>query len=197
MNNAAALYFKDEFGQSTESAAAIASIFGWMNLFARGLGGFFSDKMNARMGMRGRIIVQTVLLLVEGALVLVFANTSSLGGAIAVMIVFSLFVQAAEGSTFGMVPYIDPASTGSISGIVGAGGNSGAVGFGMGFRQLDYEEAFIIMGLTIMGSAVLSIFINIKGHRGLFWGKDDLVETKKATLVIPEQDSEAADEVNA
>jgi NNP family nitrate/nitrite transporter-like MFS transporter len=197
MNNAAALYFKDEFGQSTESAAAIASIFGWMNLFARGLGGFFSDKANARMGMRGRIIVQTVLLLVEGALVLVFANTSSLGGAIAVMIVFSLFVQAAEGSTFGMVPYIDPASTGSISGIVGAGGNSGAVGFGMGFRQLDYEEAFIIMGATIMGSAVLSIFINIKGHRGLFWGTDDPVETKKGTLVIPEQDAEAADEVNA
>jgi NNP family nitrate/nitrite transporter-like MFS transporter len=50
MNNAAALYFKDEFGQSTESAAAIASIFGWMNLFCRGLGGFASDKLNARMG---------------------------------------------------------------------------------------------------------------------------------------------------
>jgi NNP family nitrate/nitrite transporter-like MFS transporter len=39
MNNAAALYFKDQFDLSTESAAAIASIFGWMNLFARGLGG--------------------------------------------------------------------------------------------------------------------------------------------------------------
>lgn len=56
MNNAAALYFKDEFNQSTESAAAIASIFGWMNLFARGMGGFISDWANARMGMRGRII---------------------------------------------------------------------------------------------------------------------------------------------
>jgi hypothetical protein len=37
-----------EFGQS-ESAAAIASIFGWMNLFARGFGGYFSDKANAKM----------------------------------------------------------------------------------------------------------------------------------------------------
>jgi len=37
-NNAAALYFKDEFDQTTKSAAAIASIYGWMNLFARGLG---------------------------------------------------------------------------------------------------------------------------------------------------------------
>ena len=188
MNNAAALYFKDEFGQSTESAAAIASIFGWMNLFARGLGGFLSDKANARMGMRGRIIVQTVLLLVEGALVLVFANTSSLGGAIAVMIVFSAFVQAAEGSSYGIVPYINPPATGSIAGIVGAGGNSGAVGFGFGFRQLDYEQAFVIMGATIMGSAALSIFINIKGHRGLLWGTDDVVQKGKATLVVPEAD---------
>jgi NNP family nitrate/nitrite transporter-like MFS transporter len=52
MNNAAALYFKEEFGQSTESAAAIASLFGWMNLFARGVGGFTSDKLNSKLGMR-------------------------------------------------------------------------------------------------------------------------------------------------
>ena len=50
MNNAAALYFVDRFGQTTEAAAAIASIFGWMNLFARGMGGYASDKMNAKMG---------------------------------------------------------------------------------------------------------------------------------------------------
>ena len=50
MNNAAALYFREEFGQTTESAAAIASIFGWMNLFARGLGGFISDYCNAKCG---------------------------------------------------------------------------------------------------------------------------------------------------
>ena len=193
MNNAAALYFKDEFGQSTESAAAIASIFGWMNLFARGVGGFMSDKANARMGMRGRIIVQTFLLLVEGGLVLVFANTSSLGGAIAVMIVFSAFVQAAEGSSYGIVPYINPPATGSIAGIVGAGGNTGAVGFGFGFRQLAYEDAFIIMGFTIMGSAVLSLFINIKGHRGLLCGTDDIVQREKATLVVPEAEEVADD----
>jgi len=50
MNNAAALYFVEVFDQTTESAAAIASIFGWMNLFARGLGGFCSDKLNSKFG---------------------------------------------------------------------------------------------------------------------------------------------------
>lgn len=183
MNNAAALYFKDEFGQSTESAAAIASIFGWMNLFARGCGGFLSDYANSRLGMRGRIWVQWSLLLGEGALVLIFAQTKELGGAIVVMIFFSLFVQSAEGSTYGIVPYVDPPSTGSIAGIVGAGGNSGAVGFGMGFRQLDYEAAFVIMGCAILGSAFLTVFVNIKGHSAMFWGVED--ETVKKYISTP------------
>ena len=197
MNNAAALYFKDEFGQSTESAAAIASIFGWMNLFARGLGGYLSDKANARCGMRGRIWAQAVLLFAEGALVLVFANTGELVTAIIVMMFFSLFVQAAEGSSYGIVPYIDPPATGSISGIIGAGGNSGAVGFGMGFRQLGYKDAFVIMGCTILGSSLLSPLINIKGHSAMLWGKDTIVATKSQTLAVPEPDDDKAEEVNA
>ena len=198
MNNAAALYFKDEFGQSTESAAAIASIFGWMNLFARGLGGFFSDIASARMGMRGRLWVQTIFLACEGALVLIFANSNSLGGAIVIMIFFSLFVQAAEGSSYGIVPYVDPPNTGSISGIVGAGGNSGAVGFGMGFRQLDYKEAFLIMGFTIIASCFLSPFIYIKGHSAMFYGKDEVVDKEKGGVIaVPEENAEDAADVNA
>merc|ERR1712151_735358 len=82
MNNAAALYFKDKFELTTETAAAIASIFGFMNLFARGLGGFFSDKGNAYLGMRGRLWAQTICLLCEGVMVLVFAQTNTLGMAI-------------------------------------------------------------------------------------------------------------------
>merc|ERR1712151_548353 len=168
MNNAAALYFRDEFGQSTESAAAIASIFGWMNLFARGLGGYFSDWFNKKMGMRGRILIQTICL----------------------MVIFSLFVQAAEGTSYGIVPYIDPPATGSIAGIIGAGGNTGAVCFGLGFRQLGYEKAFIVMGITIMASAVLSVFINIKGQSRLLCGgatpETGANKSLDATLEVPD-----------
>ena len=165
MNNAAALYFKDEFGQSTESAGAIASLFGWMNLFARGMGGYLSDYANAKHnGVQGRLRVQTVLLAFEGALVLVFAASRTLGGAIVIMVAFSLFVQAAEGSTYGIVPYVDPSSTGSIAGIVGAGGNLGAVLFGLGFQQLEYRQAFFIMGFAILASSILTLFVDIRGH---------------------------------
>jgi NNP family nitrate/nitrite transporter-like MFS transporter len=194
MNNAAASYFKKEFELTTESAAAIASIFGWMNLFARGLGGFTSDKFNAKMGMRGRLIWQTICLCIEGVMVLIFAQTKSLGLAIFILVIFSSFVQAAEGSTYGIVPYVDPPSTGSIAGIVGAGGNTGAVCFGLCFRQLKTKTAFYIMGFTVLGSSFLSALVSIKGHRSLLCGQDSeaveaawkKTETKNTTtLEVP------------
>jgi len=48
MNSAAAKYFHDRYRLTTDESAAIASIFGWMNLFARGLGGWLSDIMNMK-----------------------------------------------------------------------------------------------------------------------------------------------------
>jgi NNP family nitrate/nitrite transporter-like MFS transporter len=83
-------------------------LFGWMNLFARGLGGAFSDGLQESMGMRGRLIAQTMLLLFEGIAVVVFARTDTLAGAVIVLVLFSLFVQAAEGASYGNDPYVDP-----------------------------------------------------------------------------------------
>ena len=199
MDAAAALYFSEKFGQSTASAAAIASIFGWMNIFTRVLGGYISDRLNAKLGMRGRLLLQTVLLALEGVFALMFGKTNSLGVAIVIMVIFALFTEMACGSTYGIVPYVDPPNTGSISGIVGAGGNVGAVGFGLAFRQLPYETAFTIMGATIMGVSALSFLIKIKGHSALLWGTTDLPAVDKlgGTIVIPERDSATKEEVDA
>lgn len=167
MNNAAAMYFKEEFDMTTASAAAVASVFGWMNLFARGLGGFVSDKANAKQGMKGRLLWQTICLFVEGVLVIVFAHSSKLPYAILTLICFSVFVQAGEGSTYGVVPYVNPPVTGSVSGIVGAGGNVGAVVFGLCFQRLDSKLAFVVMGVIIIISSSFSFFVNIPGETRL------------------------------
>ena len=172
VNNAAALYFQDEFGQSTESAAAIASVFGWMNLFARGAGGLLSDVCNASLGMRGRLLWQSVCLVCEGLTIVLFAMTDRMASAIVMMAIFSIFVQAAEGSTYGIVPYVNPSVTGSIAGIVGAGGSCGAVVFGFMFRDLSYFNAFVLMGLVSASSSVLSLFIVIRGHAGVICGNE-------------------------
>jgi MFS transporter, NNP family, nitrate/nitrite transporter len=102
MTSAAALYFHEVFGLSREAAAAIASVFGWLNLFARGLGGALSDMWMQRYGMRGRLWIQTICLIGEGIFVLVFSHSKSLGGSIVSLVIFSLFVQAADGTCFGI-----------------------------------------------------------------------------------------------
>jgi MFS transporter, NNP family, nitrate/nitrite transporter len=170
MTQAAALYFQEEFGQSTASAAAIASVFGWMNLFARGIGGFCSDFANARSGLRGRLWCQVILLISEGSMIVLFAYTHQLATAILVMIVFSIFVQAAEGSTFGIVPYVDASVTGSVTGLVGSGGNVGGICFGLLFRVLSYRTAFTWMGISVVGGALTTMLFLIPGHRGLLMG---------------------------
>ena len=114
MTNAAALYFKDEYGQSTVSAAGIASIFGFMNLFARALGGVGSDIFNARKGIRGRLIWQTLTLFIEGVAIGVFAYSHTLAGSICALVFLSITVQSAEGSTFGIVPYVNRRFTGKF-----------------------------------------------------------------------------------
>jgi len=173
MNNAAVLYFTSEFGLSTAQAAAVGSAFGWMNVFARLLGGFISDRLNLKTGMRGRLWLQTILLLLEGLTIIVFAHATRLGGAIATMCVFSVFTQAVEGAIYGVVPYVSKLYTGSVSGLVGAGGNAGSVVFGFGFRNLDYRDAFVMMGSLVMASSLTSFFIKIPCHAGLVTGEDN------------------------
>lgn len=102
MTVAAEFYFHEVLGQSQEAAVSLASIFGWLNLFARGFGGALSDFCMQKFGMRGRLWVQTICLLGEGCFVLVFENSKTLGGSIVTMVIFSLFVQAADGTCFGI-----------------------------------------------------------------------------------------------
>jgi hypothetical protein len=101
------------------------------------------------------------------------------------MVFFSIFVQAAEGSTFGIVPYVDASVTGSVVGIVGAGGPAGGVCFALMFRALGYHSAFLWMGCAVMVSAVLTLFVAIPGHRSLLTGHDTaaiLEHRRKAKL---------------
>lgn len=184
MNNAAASYFVDKFGLETSEAAAIASVFGFMNIFARGLGGFLSDLANKRIGMKGRIWVQLILLLLEGICILIFAVVEDLPIAILVLTIFSIFVQGAEGSTYGIVPYVNPVAPGAVAGIVGAGGPSGAIAFGMGFLFLaERQNAYFLMGALVILSSISCLLLNIKGHGGIIFKSNEA--NSGNTLMVP------------
>ena len=192
MNNFSATYFVDKFKLKTASASAVASIFGFMNIFARGLGGFMSDKLMLKMGMRGRIIWQAITLIIEGLLIFAFASVNNLGLAIFLLTLFSIFVQAAEGSTYGIVPYVNRASPGAVAGIVGAGGPTGAVLFGLGFRQIEnVKHAYYFMASVVVLSGLSCALLTLKGHRGLLFGKDDIITQ---TINVPVKKDEEADD---
>ncbi|CAG8435007.1 4365_t:CDS:2 [Scutellospora calospora] len=50
------------------------------------------------------------------------------------MACFSLFTQGCCGTSYSIVPYIDPAATGIVTGLVGAGGNIGSLIFAAVFK---------------------------------------------------------------
>ena len=73
-----------------------------MNLFARGSGGWASDIANLRFGLKGRIWTHAVFLLLEGSLVIVMVFVNPFPAALSVMVLFSIAVQASEGTTFAL-----------------------------------------------------------------------------------------------
>lgn len=155
IHGTAALYFFDKFGLSLTTAGLVASLFGMMNLFARSLGGIFSDKLNKTGGLQGRARLLFLCLLLEGVFLIAFSQMTVLWIAIPLLIVCSLFVQMSEGATFAIVPYINKKSLGSVSGIVGAGGNFGAMvaGFMFKYGTEYFAQAYMMLGFVVVISA--------------------------------------------
>jgi MFS transporter, NNP family, nitrate/nitrite transporter len=151
-DNVASLHFVDTFKLSQSAAGFWAGIFGFMNLFARALGGVVSDKVGGRFGMKGKGILLGCMLLLEGIGIILFAKAGSFSIAIVSMLSFALFLKMANGSTYGIVPFINKNNVGLVSGIVGAGGNLGGMIFGFLFKSpsLTYVQAFTYIGFTVI-----------------------------------------------
>lgn len=161
INNIAALYFTDYFDLGLRTAGLVAGLFGLMNVFARTTGGIIGDRFGHRWGLRGRVRWLFVALFVEGCALILFSRVSVLPVAIGTMIVFSLFTQMSEGATYSVVPFINKQALGSVAGIVGAGGNMGAVAAGFLFRQegLSWPNALLILGCAVLVFSFLTFLV--------------------------------------
>ena len=161
INNVAALYFHDRFAMGVGLAGVIAGLFGLMNIFARTMGGFFGDRAGIRFGLRGRVLFLGGVLLMEGLALMFFSRMDALLLAIPAMLVFSVFVQMSEGATFSAVPFINRKALGTVAGIVGAGGNAGAVAAGFLFRveSVAVQDGFLYMGVAVVAASSLVLVV--------------------------------------
>lgn len=159
VDNIAALYFKDSFHVTLKLAGLLASLIGMMNLFARPLGGIAGDWTGNKWGMAGRTRLLGVTILVEGLLMVLFSRLTVLGPATIAFVLFGLSVCMACGVVFAVVPLVHPKAVGSVSGIVGAGGNLGAVLAAMLFKSesLSGANAFLILG-SLVAAASFCVF---------------------------------------
>jgi NNP family nitrate/nitrite transporter-like MFS transporter len=119
------------------------------------------DRCGERWGLAGRVKWLFAALLIEGLMLMLFSRMSVLITAIPMLLLFSLFVQMSEGATYAVVPFINPRALGSVAGIVGAGGNAGAVAAGFLFKSeaLSWSTALLVLGavVTLCSFATLSV----------------------------------------
>lgn len=152
-------YLQNTFQLERVTAGNIVLSFALMNIFARTLGGFFGDKFGKLKGLRGRVLFLSFILAMQGIMLITFSMTTSIIVGVLFLIFFSLSVQMAEGATFSVVPFINKNAIGSVSGIVGAGGNVGAFLAAMLLKSKSVvaEKSAIIanegMGAEIISSA--------------------------------------------
>jgi MFS transporter, NNP family, nitrate/nitrite transporter len=161
IDNIAVLYFMDNFQLTMESAGIIGGTFALMNLFARALGGIFGDKAAKKFGLKGRVVILGAFLFMEGLGMILFSNMTVLPFAIMSMIFFAFFVKMSNGATFSVVPFINSKAIGSVSGIVGAGGNIGAVAFAFILKSenISYREGLLIIACIVVGISFLAFLI--------------------------------------
>ncbi|CAG2257383.1 NRT [Mytilus edulis] len=147
------------------TASLIASLFGLMNLFARALGGSLSDALFKKIKLPGRLIAHQLCLAGEGVMLIIFSQMTSIPSAIATLTICSVLVQASEGTTYSLVPYVNKQRVGVIAGLVGAGGNTGAIIWNTIWVQLvDINPSmwFWILGVCVICGSTLTLFIRIE-----------------------------------
>ena len=101
----------------------------------------------------------------EGVFLVVFSQMNTAVFAVLAMTIFALFTHMACGATYALVPFIDRDALGGVAGIIGAGGNVGAVAAGFLLKgMLDIQTTLMVLGglVVIAANCVLMIRFSVE-----------------------------------
>ncbi|ESQ41422.1 hypothetical protein EUTSA_v10013421mg [Eutrema salsugineum] len=192
-DNMIAGYFYERFGVNLEAAGTIAASFAISNIASRPAGGMVSDALGKKFGMRGRLWGLWVVQSTAGLLCVLLGRVNSLWVSIAVMWVFSVFVQAASGLVFGVVPFVSTRSLGVVAGMTGSGGTVGAVVTqlllfsGDGVRK---QRSISLMGLMTFVVSLSVTLIYFPRWGGICCGSSESDESSQPLLVEDDDDDD-------
>ena len=160
IDNIAALYFADYFHLALTAAGFVAASFGMMNIFARALGGIVSARCYRRWGLKGRVLLLGCTICCEGLGLMLFSSMRVLPLAIGSMMLAGLFVKMSNGASYSIVPFVNKRALGAVAGIVGAGGNVGAVLAGFLFKtSMPWPQILFILGAFVTLCSSLVLFV--------------------------------------
>ena len=160
IHNIVASYYVEQFGLTLSTAGMAAGIFGALALFARALGGIASDRIARSKGLDGRSLLLFTLVLGEGLGLIWFSQAQSVGLAIVAMSLFGLFTHMACGATYALMPFIDRKALGGVAGVIGAGGNVGAVAAGfLNKAAATPQGALMILGCVVVACAFCAVAV--------------------------------------
>ena len=93
---------------------------------------------------------------------MLFSQAGILPLAIALMLAFGLFVKMSNGATYAVVPFINRRSLGTVAGIVGAGGNVGAVLAGLLFGEPEFwPTALLMIGVLVSLASFVALSLHL------------------------------------
>ena len=152
-----AMFYVEWFGIEKVSAALLAGVYPFINLFARPGGGWISDKIGRKITLIIAFAGITASFLILGLV----SKDWPIALVVCMTVVGGIFTKAGSGAVYAMVPLIQRRMTGQIAGMTGAFGNVGAVIFLTTNSLVTYDQFFMFIGsVSAIVFALIVIFLD-------------------------------------
>ncbi|KAI5452803.1 hypothetical protein NCC49_000548 [Naganishia albida] len=160
LNSVLGPWYQQSLKWNQTKSGQVAAAFGLFNVISRPLGGVIADWLYAYVSPQrgtktkqlwyGFLVAMQGVMLIWTGLLNPMSPTVLVGGVMA----SALFMDAANGAAYSLVPHVNPQYNGIMSGLVGATGNMGGVLFSVGYRFTNYHKGTWILGVVAVAIGV-------------------------------------------
>ena len=148
------LYFKSTYGLPKVQAGDCAALCTFVGVMARPFGGALADRMGGVRTLSGCYFI-------AGALLMAVGHVTTLGAAVALLVIAFGALGAGNGSVFQLLPQRFSKDLGVMTGLVGAGGGLGAFLIASSLGWSKGQTGSYSPGFTIFAGLCLAALIGL------------------------------------